>query len=446
MEATAVRECTVHLKRPHEYQAAFINSDAKRKIVRAGRRSGKTVAAAVMAIQRFLAGQRVLYTAPTTEQIDTFWYEIKRGLDEPIRIGVYTKNETEHFIERAGTKNRIRAKTVWGPDMLRGDYGDLLIFDEWQLCNEDAWELVGAPMLLDCNGDAIFFYTPPSLRSSSVSKARDPRHAAKMFKMAQETTTGHWQAFHFTSHDNPYISTEALGHLIQDMSRQSYRQEILAEDDELELQQLVYGVWNEGICKVKRFDIPGNWDIYSGHDFGSANPAALFVARVKLPLPPGAPPYMRHGDLVVFEEYLPGAGYSTAQHAERFREITLGRNVVKRAGGSHQEDEIRQGYSAHGWPIQEPDITKVKAQIDRVIGLMELNKVYVFNDLYHYLKELMNCLWKLDRQGGITNEIDNEQRFHLCASAKSILSGFTPETVGSGRIISASIAGMGANG
>ena len=101
---------------------------------------------------------------------------------------------------------------------------------------------------------------------------------------------------------------------------------------------------------------------------------------------------------------------------------------MKRVGGSHQEDEIRQGYTAHGWPILEPSILNVKPQVDRVIGLMELNKVFVFNTLYHYLEEIMNCLWKVDKEGKVTNEILNEQNFHLCACARYILSDFNPET------------------
>jgi hypothetical protein len=75
---------------------------------------------------------------------------------------------------------------------------------------EDTWNTVGAPMLLDNNGTAVFIYTPPSLASRSASKATDPQHAAKMFKRAQTDTTGRWATFHFSSADNPYISKEAL--------------------------------------------------------------------------------------------------------------------------------------------------------------------------------------------------------------------------------------------
>lgn len=85
-------------------------------------------------------------------------------------------------------------------------------------------------MLLDHDGDAVFIYTPPSLRSRSVSKARDPQHAAKMFSLAKNDKSGRWEAFHFTSHDNPHISTAALAEITKDMSGLAYRQEIEAED------------------------------------------------------------------------------------------------------------------------------------------------------------------------------------------------------------------------
>ena len=85
-------------------------------------------------------------------------------------------------------------------------------------------------MLADNNGDAVFIYTPPSLHSRSRTKARDPRHAAKLFKKAQADESGRWQAFHFTSFDNPHVSRTALNELAEDMTALAYEQEIMAED------------------------------------------------------------------------------------------------------------------------------------------------------------------------------------------------------------------------
>ncbi len=769
---TTATEVVVTLRTPHPKQALFVDSAVKRIIICAGRRGGKTVGVAIKAVKALLAGQRVLYAAPTGEQTDRFWFEVCRALHNVIEAGTYRKNETERYIERPGTQNRIKAKTAWNANMLRGDYADLLILEEWQLMAEDIWEDVGAPMLIDNNGDAVFIYTPPSLRSSGVSKAKDPRHASKMFKMAQADTSGRWAAFHFTSFDNPYLPREALAEVAQDMSRDSFRKEILAEDDELETSWLVHGKFNESLCKIPRFAVPTNWDVYSGHDFGcvdteteiltlkgwlkekdvsdnevvltlnpatglaewqtilamnryqgifpmrlieqrghnslttanhrwlvqkrksgklvfetsetlkasdnvkcaapcstlptepvyrdsfvelvawfwtegqidaggisiwqnegekaaqirrcltseygeplvntrngreraaagwlerphrkgysptsglptghelchfainmngadrllavaphrivkpefiaslttsqlqlfietsikgdgwqrqgrggkqaaqslsqservrlepfqiactlagirtylhqgeeksyvslykrpnfqigkacqkrilyegvvwcpttpngtwlarrkgtvyftgnSANPAALFIARAKgppgpnQPVAPGAPLHMRMNDLVVFREYLPGPGNSTAQNVNCFQELMEGYTVRRSVGGNKTtEDEIRQAYAAHGWPIQEPSTWPVKLQFDRVVGLEELNKLYVFDDLYGLIAEMAGCMWVLDDTNRpTTGKIKDEAQFHLLAAARYILSEFLPETTG----------------
>jgi len=134
------------------------------------------------------------------------------------------------LIEIPGTEYRIKAKTAWNADTLRGDYSDLLILDEWQLMNEDAWEFVGAPMLLDNDGDAIFLFTPPSLHSRSVSKAKDLQHASKMYEKYRDDETGRWATFHWTSHDNPTLSNKALLDITKDMTSIAYNIEIMAQD------------------------------------------------------------------------------------------------------------------------------------------------------------------------------------------------------------------------
>ena len=254
----------VHLPTPHDRQTAFITSTAKRRVIRAGRRGGKTVGVGIDSVIRFLGGpkgnpppKRILYTAPTSEQIARYWFVVTQALAEPIKAGIFKKNETEHIIERVGTENRIRAKTAWNANTLRGDYADELYFDEWQLCDEDAWGLVGAPMLLDNNGNATFIYTPPSLHSRGVSKASDPQHAGKLFKRAQQDKSGRWEAFHFTSHDNPYLSGIALDEITKDMTTLAYRMEIMAED----VDEAPGALWKRAnLEKYRVYKTPGDFE------------------------------------------------------------------------------------------------------------------------------------------------------------------------------------------
>ena len=236
---------------PHDQQRAFMDSTAKRKVIRAGRRGGKTVGMAIHAVEQFLSGRRVLYAAPTADQVGRFWTEVQRALAGPISCGDLRSNVTEHLVERVGTESRIRAKTAWNADSLRGDYADLLILDEYQLMDEAAWEEVGAPMLLDNNGDAVFIYTPPSLSSRSVSKAKDPQHAAKLFRRATADTTGRWATFHFGSGDNPHIDKAALAEISRDMTALAYRQEILAED----VESAPGALWTRETCEINRVPV-----------------------------------------------------------------------------------------------------------------------------------------------------------------------------------------------
>jgi hypothetical protein len=214
----------------HPKQQEILNSKAKRKVIRAGRRGGKTTLAGYITVMQFLAGKRVLYAVPTGDQLVKWWYEVLTSLEEPIKEGVFKVNETSKTVIKVGTEQRCRGKTAWNAATLRGDFADTLILDEIQLMSEDTWGEVGAPMLLDNNGDAIFIYTPPSLLSKSASKAKDKRWITKLAKLHEHDPSGRWKMFSFTSYDNPFISREALSEITQDMTNAAYEQEIMARE------------------------------------------------------------------------------------------------------------------------------------------------------------------------------------------------------------------------
>lgn len=417
-------EYSIRLNILFDEQQEIKDSRAKRKIIRAGRRFGKTVYASDVTVEAFLDSMHPVYATPTKDQLDAWWFEVTYALKEPIDAKVLIKNEVDHTITRPGSRNRIKGKTAWNADTLRGDFANPLILDEYQLMNEDAWGVVGAPMLLDNDGDAIFIYTPPSLHTKSVTKARDPLHAAKLYAKHKDDTDGRWQCFHYTSKSNPHLSEVALQEIVGDMSQAAYRQEILAEDDlESAWKGLIYKAFNRVLCVQPRFPIPDNWLIYSGHDFGGGNPAALFTA-----VEPAT------GNYYHFHEYLPGAGKSVKQHVDAFREITAGYRVVASIGGNQtSEDEIRHAYGAYGWNIQAPTDRYVLPQIDKVVRQHELNKIIVFEDMYNYLYEKDNFSWKLNNENEPTKEIDDEAKYHLMACERYEQNYFTPELVeGSG--------------
>lgn len=207
---------TVRLPRSHPKQVEIEIHPAKRKVVCAGRRAGKTTLAAKVACKKLKEGRRVLLASTTQEQADAFWDKCKVWLAELIATGVVRKNETRRTLEMATSGGHIKVKTASDADTLRGDYADFLVLDECALLAPDAWEKVGAPMLLDNDGEAWFISTP---------RRRNWFHTLYQKAAADGQR---WKAFHFTSYDNPHLSQTALAELTSDMTEEDIDQEIKA--------------------------------------------------------------------------------------------------------------------------------------------------------------------------------------------------------------------------
>jgi hypothetical protein len=377
-------EINIKLKKPHPQQLKFINSTAKRRVIRAGRRSGKTIGVSIYAIQEFLKGERVLYGAPTQDQVDAFWHECRMALQPLIDEGVLYKNETLRIIELAGTKQRLRAKTCWNSDTLRGDYASLLILDEFQLMNEDTWGVVGAPMLMDNNGNAIFIYTPPSLQSRSVTKANDPQHAAKLFKKAAADTTGRWQAFHFSTYDNPYIDKTVIDDLANDMSSIAYRMEIMAED----IDEAPGALWKR--ANIEKYRVDKSPELKrivvaidpSGSDKTTSDEAGVLVAGID-----------KNGDGYILEDlsgiYSPNAWAHRAISA--YYEWDADRIVAEKNYGGDMVETVIRNMSPE---VSYKDVTASRGKYLRaepIAAFYERGKVHHVGR-YNKLEDEM-CLW-----------------------------------------------------
>lgn len=379
----------------HSKQEAFIEGTAKRTIVRAGRRGGKTVGVAKKAVKGFAQGRRVLYTAPTQEQIDTFWYEVKWMLTAAIENGALYKNETMHYVEVPNTKNRLRAKTAWNADTMRGDYGDLLIMDEYQLMSEDAWGLVGAPMLLDNNGDAVFIYTPPSLHARHYTKARDSQHAAKLYKSAAVDTRGRWQAMTWTSHDNPYISVEALEEITSDMTALAYEQEILAEDKD----EAPGALWTRATLERTRvFEAPDLQRIVIAVDPpGGATECGIVASGLAA-----------DGQLYVLEDAsLRGSPETWASAVIACYQEWEADKVVaeKNYGGDMVQATIKAADEARTVRYQEVQATRGKAvRAEPIAALFERGKAHMVG--VHGLLEDELCMWQPGSSMASPNRLD----------------------------------------
>jgi hypothetical protein len=207
---------TLALPRPTPLQSRILASTAKRRVICCGRRAGKTHLGALMAAQTLLKRQKVLIASTSQDQSDVFWRYTKKWLAPLFRGGLAKRNETKREVEFGD--GLLKVKTGRDADVLRGFDADLLILDECAYLEPEAWYEVGAPMMADRNGTAVFLSTPVRKNWFFV-----------LYQRAVADATGRWAAYHATTLDNPHLSREAVAELVGDMTEDAYRQEILAE-------------------------------------------------------------------------------------------------------------------------------------------------------------------------------------------------------------------------
>ena len=154
---------------------------------------------------------------------------------------------------------------------------------------------------------------------------------------------------------------------------------------------------------VKPFDLPSDWPRFVGVDPGVINTCLVWLAA--------AP----DGDLFAFREQL-GGRKSAEEHARAALELAAadGALVKKWAVGAkseiyHREDWLKAGARN----VVEPDYAAVEARIDKVIGLLRLNRLFFFDTLTGTLDQLGTYARVLDSAGEPTPEIKDKARFHF---------------------------------
>jgi len=395
-----VKEVDIHFEPVNKSQAGFLASTASRLLFSGAFRAGKTIALCAKGLKLSLdfpnnfglIARKVRSTLPQTT-LKTFLEKICPGE----LIAGYNKQE--------GLIKLVNGSEIYFcglDDPLK--LGSLELgwagIDEAIETVEDDWQMLEGRLNKPGVFHQLFAATNPG----------PPTHY--LYRMF--FNEGRGEVYHASSLDNPELPEDYILRLgeFEGIYRERYVLGLWAG-----LEGLVYSSFDDKVCLIPRFEIPNNWLVYTGHDFGLANPAAMFYAENPV-----------SGDLFAFREYIPGGGRGIYDHVQEFKQITEGYNVIRRSGGSHQEGEIRQGYTAQGWVISEPKNNDRMYQIKKVQGLHRLNKVFVFNDLTNYIKEKFSFAFKKDSE-----VIDNEARFHLMAAERYILSDFAPETVGSNR-------------
>lgn len=219
----------------HPAQKQIVSSKARFKVIRAGRKGGKTamevenivykaVAKAEdlpISKKEFATGRKVLYIAPTQAQArNIIWEALKNRL---AKIGIPNEQMLQMKVPNAdGNKSTIYVGGWENRENYRGLTDVVHIsFDEVDSLRNFfvAWLDIFRPMFLDTSGTANFIGTPqkenPNLRRLEKEFEQQPNA----------------ECFHFTSKDNPHLPIQELLALEKEYegNRESYKQEVLAE-------------------------------------------------------------------------------------------------------------------------------------------------------------------------------------------------------------------------
>ncbi|MEK9694435.1 MAG: terminase family protein [Candidatus Poseidoniales archaeon] len=202
------------------WQQEVFESDVRFKIVAAGRRTGKSRLAAWMLIINALQTEKghVFYVAPTQGQArDIMWNTILE-LGNPVISGSHVNNMQIKLINGA----TISLKGADRPETMRGVSLKFLVLDEYADMKPSVWETVLRPALADQKGNALFIGTPLGRN-----------HFYDLFKYGELSDDPTYQAWHFTSYDNPLLDPEEIDTAKQSMSSYAFRQEFMASFEAL---------------------------------------------------------------------------------------------------------------------------------------------------------------------------------------------------------------------
>jgi hypothetical protein len=204
----------------HPHQKEIAGSSRRFKVIRGGRRGGKTALEIETLAFKAVSGKNrnVFYIAPTQIQARSIiWEALKArlaGVGEPseqrLEMHVPTVDGGKSIIKVAGWENR---------ENFRGQSAHHITFDETDTMKDFfiGWQEIFRPALIDTGGSADFIGTP---------KKENP-NLRRLEKQAE--TDYEWGAYHFTSWDNPTLPKEELEKAKEEMDATTYRQEIMAE-------------------------------------------------------------------------------------------------------------------------------------------------------------------------------------------------------------------------
>lgn len=206
----------VKLPRLHPAQTQIKDSQARFRVVCAGRRFGKSQLCTALCIEAALLGGRAWWVVPVYAT-GAPAFRLLMNMANQIPDTAINRSDRLVTFPNGGT---VQVRTADAPDLLRGDSLDLVVCDEaaFMPALETLWIDVLRPTLTDRQGRAIFISTP-----------NGRNYFWRLFQYGQDPARRDWQSWQFPTSANPYISAGEIESARRDMPEQRFSAEFLAE-------------------------------------------------------------------------------------------------------------------------------------------------------------------------------------------------------------------------
>lgn len=385
--------------RAHPKQVLVHECPNRFRVLVAGRRSGKTMAAVAEICFFALTNpkSRLWYVSPTYRQSKTVAWRIFLDLLSPSIIE--KKNEQDLEI-RLKNGSEISLKGTERADTLRGVGLDGVVMDEVAQMKSDIWETVIRPMLVDSEGWALFIGTPKGYgyfwKLGKMGDHKNEIEGDPIEMLGEEEGRNFkphkdWQTFRFTTYDNPYIPVGEIQAAKETTNDDYFSQEYLARFTKFT--GLVYSTFDMATHVISPFDIPFNWLKAIGVDIGYTNPsAALFLA------------VNEEGTAYIYDETYTSKTTSSEfldilkpRMQDRFYQIKTAdpsaadfMQRAREAGLWFSPPRKPEGSRRHGWVLESINWVKDYLKPQTKTGKPAL---YIFNNCKNVIREFQIYSW-----------------------------------------------------
>lgn len=249
-----------------EKQKEIDESPARFKVVKSGRRSGKTKYIAYWLAKRGLTiSGKHWYVC---QNLDLIRDEVWPHLCELLRDYIVNKNDTlfRMHISNGLFSSVIVCKSAERENALRGRGLRSLALDEASFVRPELWDRIIRPMLAD--------FEAPALICSSAKRG----WFTSRYNYATKNDDKDWHGFKFTIYDNPHISRDEIESIRRSTPVDVWKEEYMAE--EVAHQGQVYAEFKEqAIYDPATSFLPASgWPCVVGMDWGkNADAAAVWV-------------------------------------------------------------------------------------------------------------------------------------------------------------------------